>query len=91
VEHNICSKRTLECLGPAGTETQKPHLTSGSGSFESVLVYLGFKHSQQHQGPQRKYDFQALQYIQDLRIPGFQELGHTRISGSQRKLDCQEL
>jgi hypothetical protein len=41
--------------------------------------------------PQRRYHFQALSHIQDLRISGSQELGHTRISGSQRKLDCQEL
>jgi hypothetical protein len=26
----------------------------------------------------------------DFRIPGHQGLVHTRISGSQRKLDCQE-
>jgi hypothetical protein len=40
---------------------------------------------------QRRYQFQVLWHAQDLRIPGSQELGHTRISGSQKKLDCQEL
>ena len=78
-----------EFLGPAGAGTQEPHLTSGSGSFHLALVYLDFELSRQPHGPQKRYHFQV--HTQDPRIPGSQEFGHTRISGSQRKLDCQEL
>jgi hypothetical protein len=42
---------------PAGAGTQKPHLTSDSGSSWLVLVYLGFKHSGQPHGTQRRYHF----------------------------------
>ena len=49
-----------EFLRPAGAGTQEPHPTSGLGSFQSALVYLGFKLSRQAYGPQRRYHFQAL-------------------------------
>jgi hypothetical protein len=50
------------CDGPvtAGAGTQVPCLTRGSGSFLSVLVYLGFKSTRQPHGPQRRYHFQEL-------------------------------
>jgi hypothetical protein len=50
----------------------------GSNSAESSMVARGLS------TPQAPY------YAQDLKIPGSQELGHTRISRSHRKLDCQE-
>jgi hypothetical protein len=62
-----------ECLGPAGAEAQEPCLTRSSSSFWSALVYLGFKHSRQTHGPQRKYHSQELKHAQDLRIPEYQD------------------
>jgi hypothetical protein len=44
----------------AGARTQEPCLTSHSGSFWLVLVYLGFEHSRQPHSPQRRHNFQAL-------------------------------
>jgi hypothetical protein len=75
----------------AGAKTQEPCLTSNSDSFWMVLLYLGFEHTREPHSPQRRYHLQVLWHVHDLRISGYQELGHTRISGSQRKLDCQEL
>jgi hypothetical protein len=49
-----------EHLGPAGAGTQEPRMTSGSGSFHFVLVYLGFELSRQPHSPQTRYHFQAL-------------------------------
>ena len=76
------------CLGTAGAQTQEPHMISGSGSFWWFRTQMRAPRSPEeillpgvltHQGSQ------------DLRIPGSQEFGHTRISESQRKFDCQEL
>jgi hypothetical protein len=44
----------------AGTRTPEPCLTKCSGSFCSVLVYLGFKQIRELHGPQRRNHFQAL-------------------------------
>jgi hypothetical protein len=86
------------CLGTVEAGTQKPRLTIGSGSFWSALVYFGFELRGQPHSPQKRYHFQAFYHTQDLRIPGSQVLGHTRISasqdtritGSQRKLDSEK-
>jgi hypothetical protein len=67
-------------------------------SFKLALVYLGFKLSGQPHDPQKRYHLQALWNPQHHRIPAYQdarisesqEIGHTRISGFQRKLKCQE-
>jgi hypothetical protein len=47
-------------MGLAGAQTQKLSLTSGSGSFWSALVYLGFELSRQLHHIQRRYHFQVL-------------------------------
>ena len=77
-----------ECLGPAEAGTQKPCLTLGlvpsswrwstlvSNSVDSPMVPRGDTTSRCSNTP---------------RILGSQELSHTRISGSQKKLECQEL
>jgi hypothetical protein len=53
--------QTNHC-GPvtAGARTQEPCLTSCLGSFCWVRVYLGFEHTTQPYGPQRRHHFQAL-------------------------------
>jgi hypothetical protein len=55
------------------------------------LGYLGPKLSRQSHGLQRSYHFQTLLHVYPGSFPGSQELDHTRISRSQRKLDSQEL
>ena len=86
-------QQNRECLGPAGAQTQEPGQTSDTGSF----WYLGFELSRQphrldsptvRRGGTRSSNMPRILGSQD---PGSQELSHTRISGSQRKLDCQEL
>jgi hypothetical protein len=57
----------------AATRTPEPFLTKGSGSFWSVLVYIGFEQTRQLHHPQRKQDFQALEHAQYIRINGSQE------------------
>jgi hypothetical protein len=46
--------------------------------------------AKEQETPSRRYNIPRALEFQDIRIPGYQELGHTKISGSQRKLDCQE-
>ena len=78
-------QQNQECVGPAGAGTvaRVPSSlcwsTLVSNSAESPTV------------PRKKNHFQALSLTHDLRIPGSQEPGHTTISGSQRKLHCQEI
>ena len=44
-------QQNRESLGPAGTGTQELCPSSGLSSFQSVLVYLGYKLSGQPHGP----------------------------------------
>jgi hypothetical protein len=44
----------------AGARTQKPCLTSGSGSFWLVLVHSGFEHTRKSHSPQRTHHFPVL-------------------------------
>ena len=53
-------QQQLGVLGQAGAGTQEPCPTSGSGSFQLVLVYLGFELSRQPHGRQMRYHIQVL-------------------------------
>jgi hypothetical protein len=84
-----------KCLGPEGVGKQETCPTSGSGSFQSELVYFGSKLSTSPMVPRggttsRCSNMPRIIGSQDPWIPGSQEFGHTRISGSQKKLDYQE-
>jgi hypothetical protein len=54
-----------------------------------LLIRAGIPWFQIHQTAPRSPE--KILHAQDLRTLGSQELGHIKVSGSQRKLDYQEL
>jgi hypothetical protein len=69
---------------------QEPCLTSGLGSFWSVPAYLGHKFCSQSQQHPVEAQVPGILTQSGSQDPGSQELGHNRISGSQRQPDSQE-
>jgi hypothetical protein len=89
VERNICSNTTL-----SNWEQHIPGMQNrGSGSFQSTtaLPWGQSLRTVPRGQEERTLQSQALYHAQGLWCAGSQELGHTRISGSQRQLDSQEL
>ena len=86
-------QQNQRCLGPAGTQTQEPWPTISSSSFWLAPVPPWARTQQTVPRSPEEVPFLGVLICPgslDPRIPGSQETGYTRISGSQRKLDCQE-
>jgi hypothetical protein len=67
-----------------------PEQTLGTNSTASPKTPRGSSTLRYSNIPRNKGSDLGPQTL-DYRIPGSQEFGHTRISGSQRQLDSQEL
>jgi hypothetical protein len=73
-------QNNCEGLVPAGAGTQETRPTSGSGSFWSVLVCLGFEHSRQPHGLKKRTTSRCCNMSWIL---GFQDPRSLDIPGSQ--------